>query len=95
MSLDSLPNELLRDIVQNIRPYNKHEPITGLNAVWKPLSVFRQSLKAGPTRNDIDGEKGQEKQQHQSNEEDAVSPYATVMALRSYGSDPFRDKVLN
>jgi hypothetical protein len=87
MSLDSLPNELLRNIVQNLRPYNKHEPITGLNAAWKPLSLFRQSLKARPTPNNPrnnDGEEGQEHEQNQSDAEDVVSPYATVMALRSY-----------
>jgi hypothetical protein len=87
MNLDSLPNELLRDIIQNLRPYNKHEPITGLNAAWKPLSAFRQSLKTKPSpnnRNNIDGEEGQKQTLNQLDEEDAASPYATIIALRSY-----------
>jgi hypothetical protein len=45
-SLSSLPNELIINIIEYLRPYNHQEPIIGLNSTCKPLSAFKGSLKA-------------------------------------------------
>jgi hypothetical protein len=81
MSLISLPNELLREIVLYLRPYNKYEPIVGLNAAWKPLSTFRKSLNSKARPSPVDGERRKEEEGNQPEEEYI---YSTVIALRSY-----------
>lgn len=48
-SFTTLPNEILIEIVQYLRPHNPREPITGLNAAWTSYSAFRDSV-LGPQK---------------------------------------------
>jgi hypothetical protein len=44
LSLTDLPNELLIDITEYLRPVNRCKPVTGVNAAWKYYSNYQQSL---------------------------------------------------
>jgi hypothetical protein len=46
--ITSLPNELLLEIVQYLRPNNPLEPVTGFDAAWKPLFEYRRTPPAPP-----------------------------------------------
>lgn len=73
MSLLDLPTELLLEIIGYLVPYNEHRPIVGIDAGWRTLGDYRDSLTVLETRNE----------QSEGNEKFKVSIYSSLTALRS------------
>lgn len=42
MALIGLPNELLIEIIDYLRPVNNSKPVTGLTAAWKPYLAYQE-----------------------------------------------------
>lgn len=78
-TLLDFPTELLLEIVGYLKPRDSNGPIVGIDAGWRTLDNYRDSLKVYKAEDQIPEEQGSGEKKSDSK----ISIYASLTALRS------------